>query len=216
VPAELRPEPKLAESFEAAGFRLTQDVGIWSKRASVGDVTAEVNVDLLVPELLGGPGRRAARLGGHGERVARKARGLEAAVVDRTTMPIGSLEEADPRRFEISVAGPAALLVAKLHKLADRSGTERASDKDALDVLRLLRGISTEALAARLRALREDISAAGVTRQALEYLSDLFADRRRPGAQMAARATQPLEDPDTIASSCAVLAEDLLTAISRP
>ena len=84
----------------------------------MGPVT--VKVDLLVPEAVGGPGRRAARIGEHGKRTARKARGLEAALLDWERMEFGSLEGADDRRFDIKVAGPAALLVAKLHKIAER------------------------------------------------------------------------------------------------
>src|SRR6266851_454499 len=52
-------------------------------------------------------------------RAARKARGLEGALVDHETREIGSFD--GPRRFAIAVAGPAALLVSKLHKLAERA-----------------------------------------------------------------------------------------------
>jgi hypothetical protein len=131
VPAQLRARPDLTETLEAAGFGRTEYIGIWAKTVDIQGRGGEMTVDLLVPALLGGPGRRAARLDGHGDRVARKARGLEAAVVDRTNLPVGALEPGDPRRFEIAVAWPAALLVAKLHKLAERGEGERASDKDA-------------------------------------------------------------------------------------
>jgi hypothetical protein len=131
VPAQLRARPDLTETLEAAGFGRTEYIGIWAKTVDIQGGGGEMTVDLLVPALLGGPGRRAARLDGHGDRVARKARGLEAAVVDRTNLPVGALEPGDPRRFEIAVAWPAALLVAKLHKLAERGEGERASDKDA-------------------------------------------------------------------------------------
>ena len=65
-------------------------------------------------------------------------------------MRLNALDEDDRREFEVRVAGPSALLVAKLHKLADRSGqgdAKRLKDKDALDVLRLLRAIPVERLA---------------------------------------------------------------------
>jgi hypothetical protein len=48
------------------------------------------------------------------------------------------------------VASPSALLVAKLHKLAERAqepAAKRAKDKDALDVLRILRAIPIPTLA---------------------------------------------------------------------
>ena len=66
-------------------------------------------------------------------------------------MTVGSLEAEDARSWAIQVAGPAALLVAKVYKIQDRQGTLRLGDKDALDVFRLLRGTSTEELAARFR-----------------------------------------------------------------
>ena len=82
---------------------------------------AIVTVDLLVPRALGGPGRRAARMGeSHGKRTAMKAHGLEAAVVDNQLTVLGALDPADSRSFEIRVAGPAALLVSKIHKVAER------------------------------------------------------------------------------------------------
>jgi hypothetical protein len=48
-------------------------------------------------------------------------------------------KEADTRSIAVRVAGPAALLVAKVHKISERVGTARQKDKAALDVLRLLR-----------------------------------------------------------------------------
>lgn len=145
VPAQLRVRPDSTERLEAAGFRRTEHIGIWAKTVEAQGSVGEVTLDLLVPALLGGPGRRAARLEEHGARLARKARGLEAAVVDRTNLPVGAFEPGDPRCFEIAVAGPAALLVAKLHKLAERGEGERTRDKDALDVLRLLRRVTHRA-----------------------------------------------------------------------
>lgn len=73
------------------------------------------------------------------------ARGLEAALVDSSRKSIGALDPAaDPREFIVAVAGPAALLVAKIHKLHDRIDTPgRLNNKDAHDVYRLLRAIET-------------------------------------------------------------------------
>ena len=109
-----------------------------------------VSIDLMVPEALAGPGTRGARLGPHGKRAARRARGLKAALVDRDIRTIRSLEATDPRTATIWVAGPAALLVAKIHKIAERVGVQdRVRDKDALDVLRLLRAVETQDLGPR-------------------------------------------------------------------
>src|SRR5262245_64306124 len=82
--------------------------------------SSKIKIDLMVPEALGGTGRRGARLGVHGNDVARKAKGLEAALVDRSLRTLKSLDPEDQREIEIAVAGPAALLVAKLHKITER------------------------------------------------------------------------------------------------
>jgi hypothetical protein len=216
-PSRLRPEPKLEESLTAAGFTQDlQEVGGWltTRRLGVDEVT--VKVDLLVPDAVGGPGRRAARIGEHGKRTARKARGLEAVLVDSRPMTVGSLDLLDDRRFEIKVAGPTALLVAKLHKIAERvDAPDRAVDKDALDVLRLLRAIPTQALADDLARLADGELSAVVTRQGVGYLRDLFGAPTGPGSEMAARAAAPLEDEETIRRSCAALGGDILEALTR-
>lgn len=100
-----------------------------------------IPVDLMVPESMSDPGgRRGGRLPPHSKRATRRATGLEAAVVDHSPAEIAALEPGDRRSFTIEVAGPAALLVAKLHKLGDRDqdAPERLNDKDAHDVYRLL------------------------------------------------------------------------------
>jgi hypothetical protein len=115
-----------------------------------------IEVDLMVPEAVGGPGRRAARLPGHAKDVARKARGLEAALVAKATTTIGALDSGDSRSFDVAVAGPAALLIAKLHKIAERISEpdqRRVDDKDALDLWRLLQAIETSQLTAALLKL---------------------------------------------------------------
>jgi hypothetical protein len=108
----------------------------------IDGTNTNVEVDLMVPEAVGGRGSRAARLAGHAKEVARKARGLEAALVDKRTTVIAALDQADMRSFSVAAAGPAALIVSKMHKIRERL-TERAQrrldDKDALDVLRLCR-----------------------------------------------------------------------------
>jgi hypothetical protein len=209
-PSGLRDDPALSTALKGAEFERTADVGVWAKHELAEDVRAIVTVDFLVPESLGGPGRRGARLGVHGNQVARKARGLEAALIDKTLATIASFEPADQRKFDISVAGPAALLIAKLHKLSERVAEGREEAKDALDVLRLLRAIPTEALANSIMRLIADSRAEAVTRDALGYLNELFGRAAAQGSQLAAAAVSPLEDADTIARSCEALALDLL------
>ena len=204
-PRELDDEPALAATLEAAGFELTVRPGTWSM--------TDVQIDLLVPAALGGSGRRGARLGAHGTEVARKATGLEAALVDHARVRLASLDAADPRSFDVSVAGVAALMISKLHKIAERKDAPaRLQDKDGLDTLRLLRFAETEHLAATMKRLAAHPMAGKVTKQARGFLEELFGERGSFGAQMAVRASVGLEDPTAIALSCEVLARQLLDA----
>jgi len=207
-PAKLQDEPRIEEALEARGFaRDPRQPGIWR-------APGNVQVDLLVPEALGGGGRRGARLGSHGNHVARKARGLEAALVDNAPVVLSALDKDDPRRIEARVAGPGALLVAKLHKISDRTDdADRLVAKDALDVFRILRAEQTETLNALLgRLLTTDVSR-DVTGKAIGYLETLFGTPEAEGCRMAAGALEPIEDPEEIKEACAALARDLLSAL---
>lgn len=205
-PRRLEDEPDLAATLRAAGFELAVRPGTWTLAAT------GVCIDFLVPAALGGSGRRGARLGPHGSEVARKVTGLEAAVVDHSLLRIEALEPGDIRAFDLAVAGTAALLVAKLHKIGERrNDTSRLQDKDALDVLRILRHGTPGELAASLARLATDTLAASVTRAARELLAELFAQRDAAGSIMAARSSAGLVDEEQIAISCEVLASDLLS-----
>ncbi len=173
-PGRLSPEPQLEEVMTAAGFSTKGNpLGRWSIETDMDGDPIKVFVDFLVPQALSGGGTRAARLGPHGNRVARKAHGLEAALVDNDTV-IVSLE-GDPRSYSIAAAGLAALLVSKLHKLAERGDEEDPeTNKDALDVLRILRAAPVAELARRYRILLGSGIAAEVSREAVEHLRNLF------------------------------------------
>jgi hypothetical protein len=143
-PLLLGDAPELEAGMTAAGFHLQPqpgghvEPGIWLAMAFAAGEEFLVPVDLIVPEgAASGTGRRAARLGGHGARAARRAVGLEAALVDNSTMTIAALDPADERSLQARVAGPAALLVAKAHKLHDRvaSGCAARLDRKALEIL---------------------------------------------------------------------------------
>ena len=69
-----------------------------------------------MPEAVGGPGRRAARLGVHVNTAAMKVRGLEGALVSHKARKIASLAPGEDRSCTLKVAGSAALLVSKVHK----------------------------------------------------------------------------------------------------
>jgi hypothetical protein len=146
----------------------------------------------MVPDTMGGGGRRGARLGPHGNRSARKARGLEAALVDNGTIALQALAPADDRIVEARVAGVAALVVAKAHKLGERlqRAPDRLGPKDALDVLRLLRTRETDVIAAGFGRLLADERARGVTTEALAYIRELFTRLTRPAWSSSAKRSQ--------------------------
>ena len=75
-------------------------------------------VDLLLPEAVSGrAGKgRSGRIPPHDNMSARRVRGIEGALVDHAPMIVTWLEAGDERQHEVLVAGPSALLVAKLHK----------------------------------------------------------------------------------------------------
>jgi hypothetical protein len=215
-PGALGHTPKIGDVMREAGFERGVQVGSWVCNRDIGPKQVAVPVDLLVPEAVGGPGRRGARLGEHGKDVARKARGLEPTLSDNRLTTVGALEDVDARRFEIRVAGPSALLVAKLHKLAERTVEprgERLKNKDALDVLRLLRAVPLPTFTEGLTRLRAEELSAAVTREAMTFLEHLFGSPSSPGSRLAISATAGLEDPVTIGNSCAVLAVELLDSL---
>ena len=74
-------------------------------------------------------------------------------------MNVTALDPSDNRQVNVDVAGVAALLVAKAHKIRDRvdSGrSDRLSDKDAADVYRIMQTTQPAAVAATLRILIDD------------------------------------------------------------
>jgi len=209
APAALTDAPLLPGLLEAQGFLPGEHPGAWLSPDGIP-------VDLMVPEALAGPGsRRGARLGPHGKRAARLAKGLEGAIVDRKLTTIPSLDPGTERSVTMLVAGPAALLVAKAHKIVERIGTDRVSDKDALDVLRLLQATETATLVAGLAQLAEDELSRAVAAEAVSLLAPLFGNPQAPGIGMAVRAARPSADADVVAASFTALVADLLAAISR-
>jgi hypothetical protein len=215
-PAALETIPEIESAMTSAGFYRGNRVGAWCVSRDVGGVNANIEVDLMVPEAVGGAGSRAARLAGHAKHVARKARGLEASLIDKTLITIDALDPEDRRSFNVAVAGPAALIVSKLHKIQERlaeRGQRRVDAKDALDVFRLLRAIPTAELAKTFSTLLQSSVSGKVAAEALEGLKALFTNPRADGCQMAVRAAGPVADPDEITGSCVVLTNDLVAAI---
>ena len=212
-PAILSSDPLVEEAMEAARFTpdsRSDAIGSWFSPRGIP-------VDLMVPEAVAGSGRRGVRVPPHDPKSMRRARGIEATLIDNSTMRICALSHADAREFEVSVAGPAALLVAKLHKIHDRiDSPSRLDNKDAHDIYRLLRAIDTEALVATVVQLLAHDASADVTDQALGYLEELVAGGAdAPGSVMAGAAEELVGDPIGVSESVALLAQDLVAALRR-
>lgn len=210
-PRLLNADPLLEKAMDKAGFYLnptSSQPGAWMNAAGIP-------VDLMVPEALAGTGgknTRGGRIPPHSNRTTRRAKGLEAAVVDNSEIEIGSLDGADLRRYGALVAGPAALLVAKLHKIAERVDIpHRLLDKDAHDIYRLLIAIETSQFTTSLRALLDESISRAETAEALGHLKILFADGPEAmGSQMAGRAEEEIGDPENVSLSVSLLASDIL------
>jgi len=205
-------DPRLEAAMQDAGFHLSPrpeghvEPGIWVTTALIEGRPEDIPVDLIVPEgAAPSGGRRGARLGAHGNRAARRLVGLEAALIDHSPIEITSLDAADTRSITAEVAGPAALLFAKAHKIHDRiedDRTHRIKDKDASDVVRLMQTTVPSTLAPVYEKLLADAVAGTPTRDGLDYMRQLFGQRGRPGVTMASNALRIAMDPDTVEVIC--------------
>ena len=142
APSRLADEPHIETLLEDANFEQKGDPGIWWKTIVIDGTPTDVEVDIMVLEHFAPPGgRRSVRLPPHDKMIARKAIGLEGSILDQDLMKVAALDRTDSRQFTIRVAGPAALIVAKVYKLRDRLSDgklDRIADKDAADVYRLM------------------------------------------------------------------------------
>jgi hypothetical protein len=216
-PRSLDDQPLLEEAMTRGGFSRDPNgaqPGAWLSADGIP-------VDLMVPELLAGEGRRSsrgARIPPHDTHATRRARGLEAVVVDNDPMLVTALDPEDDRRHEVRVAGCAGLLVAKLHKIGERvnDAPKRLVDKDAHDIYRILIDTETETLAGDLRRLLSDDLAGDTTAQALEFLRVHFAAGSDAiGSMMAGRTEDGVGEPAIVAAQTAILSSDLLAALER-
>ncbi|WP_280187105.1 MULTISPECIES: hypothetical protein [Nocardia] len=209
-PGLLEPDPKIEQAMREAGFlpSATGQPGSW--------VNADgIPVDLMVPAKLAGPGTsRGGRIPPHDNKATRRCHGLEAALVDYREMPVESLDLGDPRVITVKVASPAALIVAKSHKITERlDDLHRLNDKDAHDIYRLFAAVPTEDLREGFLALLADELSREVTSNALDQLAEHFAGSEAIGSVMAGRAEEGVGDPETTAAAVAFLVADLLEAL---
>lgn len=191
----------------ALGPTGAEQPGVWTRTVEVDGELIDIPIDLIVPEGIAPPGgSRGARLGPHGKRAARKAAGLEAAILDNDVLTIEALEPGDVRAIDSRVAGPTALLIAKAHKIQDRlersARPDRLIDKDASDVYRLMLSTPTERINEVAAALSDDSRIAGSAQRGLELLRAQFGSRRAPGVEMAVRALRLGVPEDRIRAVC--------------
>ena len=184
-----------------------EEPGVWTRTVQVDSQSIEIPVDLIVPEGIAPPGgTRGARLGPHGKRAARKAPGLEAAILDNDVLTIKALDRDDARRIDSKVAGPTALLIAKAHKIHDRlehsARPDRLIDKDASDVYRLMLTTRAERINEVAATLLADERVAGSAERGLDLLRAQFGARRAPGVEMAVRALRVGVPEDRIRAVC--------------
>jgi hypothetical protein len=104
--------PEIGDVLRSAGFTPGPNPGHW---VALTDVAVDL---MVVPHQSGrtSASARAARLLPHEKLTARIARGLEPALIDNDHVTIAALEPEDGRSFDLRIAGPAALLTAKVIK----------------------------------------------------------------------------------------------------
>jgi hypothetical protein len=139
--------------------------------------------------------------------------GLEAALVDHGPMTVSALDPSDDRRVTVEVAGVAALLVAKAHKIHDRvdgGRPDRLRDKDAADVYRIMQTARPAAVRETLGDLLTNPLSAEVTQRALGYMEELFGRRAGDGVAMAQRALRLAIDEAQIATLCVAFTGEIL------
>lgn len=219
-PQLLTGRPDLASAMRAANLKLRKDdrgneePGIWIS-APLPGAPLGVTVDLLVAAAMSAEkGKRAAVLEGQDARAARYVRGIEAALYDNGPLVVAALDDSDERSFEIAVAGPAALLIAKLIKLNDRLSSRKLDPKDAFEIYRLLQGDSRAIAQGWLRAEAEELSRP-VAAAAEESLRELFATDASRGAEIAGDFARGRDDPALVSQSARALSQELLAALLK-
>lgn len=206
APSRLADEPHIEKLMQDADFHQKGDPGIWWKTIDIKGTPTDVEVDIMVPERFApAGGRRSVRLPPHDKMIARKAIGLEGSILDYDLIEISALEGTDSRRCTVRVAGPAALVVAKVYKLRDRLAegkNDRIADKDAADVYRLMLAIPMREFVRRLRPLLDDETAGPVCREAINLMAQLFGARAAIGVIMASEALRVAVPSERIADVC--------------
>ena len=223
-PRLLGEEPMLEAAMTRAGLSLKErnageiQPGTWVATVQFGETKGDVPIDLLVPQALVTGKSRGANLGAHGRRAARTVPGIEAVLFDHSILTVTALESSDLRSLNVKVAGTAALLIAKAHKINDRQQSgkpHRLVDKDASDVVRLMQTSDPTEVAHTVRRLvLHDVAGASAAR-GIELLTELFGGRGGIGITMATRALEFAMPTEAIGVLCASYLNRLNAAVAK-
>lgn len=224
-PARLDEEPELEVLMRSAGFELdrtddgSEEPGIWIEHREINGVKMKVPVDLIVPTDAAPPGgRRGARLKGHSKLAARKIPGLEASLLDHDMMTVGSLSSEDDREFEIAVAGPMALIIAKAYKLHDRlknvARQGRVDQKDAGDAYRIMRTADRQECIQVAQRLVDHPDLGHASEMGLRHLIDLFEASGSEGTLLAANYFQAAASENLVAEVCTEFVRQIREALA--
>lgn len=148
----LSDDPRIEEALQQAGFTQHLVPGTGETKPGSWHGAGGIPIDVMVTRSQSNRSKAKARtpkIPPHHQSVARTVDGLEGALLDYSTKRIAAYEVEDIRSFEIRVAGPTALLIAKLIKIKERynqftkTGKNRLQPKDCLDLYRLLSAVDT-------------------------------------------------------------------------
>jgi hypothetical protein len=203
--------PLLERAMLDGGFQLSSNSagrqpGQWFRTVEMDGTPVDIPIDLLIPGQFSGTSknRRTPNLDPHDRMAVRKVAGLELATVDNDIVQITSLEpNSDSRSINIKVAKTPALLVAKAYKIHDRANETkpgRAADKDAGDVIRLMRTSDPRKVGTTFGQLlvHADPRIKETTQTGLGFLKEQFGRVRGSGIEMAQRALAGALAEDTI------------------
>lgn len=207
--------PDIAVLLRGAGYQLEQQPN-GGDQPGVFRSPSGIEIDLMAPQAALQPStRRSAILPGQSKHSVRSVHGLECALVDCEIMVLHSLEVGHDRSVSVKVAGPAALVIAKLVKIEERSKgrRDRIVSKDAADLMRLLRHCDAVRIGHKLRELREHHPwLVPVINGALNYLSDDFHSSQSFLTQLVVESRADGETPQQAERALRVLAQRLLDA----
>ncbi|TFB98641.1 hypothetical protein [Cryobacterium sp. HLT2-28] len=182
-PVLIAEDPKIMEIMAEIGLEPARPerpgiYGYVSERGLPWD--QRTTVDLLVPETYAGSKGRSARIPGQKSATTR-AYGLELAIHDRTLTKISTTDGEPELSVDVHVAGPAALLIAKAHKVSERlADIERRPDrlrpKDSGDIALLMMVTDgTEMAESMMRHVAQSPEIRAVVHDGAHYLVEMYA-----------------------------------------